>query len=109
MKRKPVVPRELAASDAEAAVDWYVEQGTPEAALGFVRALERAFGHLARHPGSGSLRIGLELGLHGLRSWRLKGFPHLVFYVERDDHVDVWRVLHERRDLPSWLDDPEDA
>lgn len=35
------------------------------------------------------------------------GFPYLVFYVEQPGHLDVWRVLHARRDIPSWLRDPE--
>jgi toxin ParE1/3/4 len=26
-----------------------------------------------------------------------------VFYVEHASHVDVWRVLHGRRDLAAWL------
>lgn len=26
-------------------------------------------------------------------------YPYLVFYVERDDHIDVSRVLHGMRDL----------
>ena len=38
-----------------------------------------------------------------LRSWPLRGYPYLVFYVERDDHVDVWRLLHAERDIPAWL------
>ena len=36
-----------------------------------------------------------------------KRYPHLVFYVERDDHIDVWRVLHSQRDLPAWMREPE--
>jgi len=34
----------------------------------------------------------------GLRFWPLKRYPHLVFYVERTDHVVVWRALHGQRD-----------
>jgi toxin ParE1/3/4 len=29
----------------------------------------------------------------------------LVFYIERDDQVDVWRVLHAQRDIPDGLRD----
>jgi toxin ParE1/3/4 len=34
---------------------------------------------------------------------RVQRYPYLVFYVERDDHIDVWRVLHGQRDIPAWL------
>jgi toxin ParE1/3/4 len=44
---------------------------------------------------------------HAMPVRRLKKYPHLVFYVERSDHVDVWRVLHGMRDIPSWMQDPD--
>jgi toxin ParE1/3/4 len=72
-----------------------------------VDAVEQAFAHLSRHPGTGSPRYAHELNLPGLRFWRLTRFPHLVFYVERDDHVDVWRVLHGERDMAAWLQEPD--
>ncbi|MGB8149528.1 MAG: type II toxin-antitoxin system RelE/ParE family toxin [Azonexus sp.] len=46
-----------------------------------------------------------ELSLPDLRFWPLKRFPYLVFYVERESHIDVWRVLHGKRDIPVWLQD----
>jgi plasmid stabilization system protein ParE len=27
--------------------------------------------------------------------------------VERSDHIDVWRVLHGMRHIPSWMQDPD--
>lgn len=44
----------------------------------------------------------------GLRTVRLKGFPWLVFYLEFETHVDVWRMLHAKRDMPVWLSDADD-
>jgi len=38
-----------------------------------------------------------------LRTIGLKGFPWLVFYREGETHVDIWRVLHAKRDMPAWL------
>ena len=73
------------------------------AASGFVDALEAAYRHIARHPASGSSRYAHELDLPDLRSWPLSRYPFLVFYVECPQHIDVWRVLHTRRDLPAWL------
>jgi toxin ParE1/3/4 len=101
VKRKRVIPRERANRDADEAVHYYLSAGGEKAALGFVDALERAYRHIARHPATGSLRYAHELDLPGLRCWRLKRYPYLVFFVERDDHVDVWRILHAERDIPA--------
>jgi len=100
---KRIVPRERANRDIAEAVDYYRSEAGEKAALGFVRALEQAFRHIARHPAAGSPRYAHELDLPGLRSWPLKRYPYLVFFVERDDHVDVWRVLHGERDIPAWM------
>ena len=100
-----VALRERAIADVEEAIDFYLAEASEEVALAFIGSLEQAYGHLAEHPGAGSPRYAHELDLPGLRSWSLKGYPYLVFYLERLDHIDVWRVLHGRRDLPSWLVD----
>ena len=109
MKARPVVPREQARRDVEDAVAYYLAQDAESAALGFVDALEKAYGHIGRHPASGSPRYAHELNLPGLRSWRLTRFPYFVFYVECPDHIDVWRVLHGQRDIPAWMQEPEGA
>jgi len=106
VKTKPVIPRTSAERDVDQAISHYLEQGSERAALGFIDALEQAYTHLSRQPASGSLRYAQELDIPGLRSWPLRRFPYLVFYLERDDHVDVWRVLHGRRDIPEWLREP---
>jgi toxin ParE1/3/4 len=100
---KPVVPRELANHDVDEAVAYYLTEGSDEAALGFVDALERAYRHISRHPASGSSRYAVELNLPGLRSWPLRRFPYLVFYIETKNCIDVWRVLHSARDIPAWM------
>lgn len=71
-----------------------------------VNALQRAYRHIAPHPATGSPRYAHELDLPCLRSWPLRRYPYLVFYVERDEHVDVWRVLHGERDIPAWMGEP---
>jgi toxin ParE1/3/4 len=102
-----VVLRERARHDVEAAVDWYREEAGEETALRFVNALEGALVHIGRYPSSGSGRYSMELAIPGLRCWKLERLPYLVFYVERADHVDVWRVLHGHRDIPAWMHDPD--
>jgi toxin ParE1/3/4 len=109
MKVKPVVPREQARRDVEDAVAYYLGEGAQAAALGFVDALETAYTHIGRHPATGSARYAHELDLPGLRTWSLTRYPFLVFYVERSDHIDVWRVLHGQRDIPAWMQEPEGA
>lgn len=106
MNPKPVIPRELASRDVDEAIDHCLGEGAVKAALDFVEALEKAYTHIARQPASGSPRYAHELNLPGLRSWPLTRFPSLVFYFERDDCVDVWRVLHGQRDIPAWMNEP---
>jgi toxin ParE1/3/4 len=103
MNPKPVVPRALANRDVENAVDHYVVEADERVALGFVDALERAYRTIQRHPAAGSPRYAHELGLPGLRTHLLKRYPYLVFYVEQVDRIDVWRILHARRDIPASL------
>ncbi len=103
MKAKPIIPRALANQDIDDAISQYLSEGTEQAALGFIDALERSYKHISRHPESGSSRHAHELDLPGLRSGMLKRYPYLVFYIERDDHIDVWRVLHGTGDIPAWM------
>ena len=103
MKAKTVVPREQANRDIDDAIAHYLGEGAEHAALSFIDELEAAYIHIARHPGTGSTRYAHELDLPGLRFWPLTRFPHLVFYFEQSDCIDVWRVLHGQRDVPAWM------
>jgi toxin ParE1/3/4 len=100
---KPVVLREVAARDVDEALTHYIHEGGAPVALGFIDALEAALRHIGAHAAAGSPRYAVELDLPGVRSWPVKGFPYLIFYVESEDHVDVWRVLHGQRDIPAFL------
>ncbi len=108
MKSKPVIPRVQANRDTEDAVGYYLGEGATSAALGFIDALEKSYSLISRHPAAGSLRYAGELNLPGLRFCPLGRYPYLVFYLERTDHIDVWRVLHGKRDIPAWMqEEPE--
>lgn len=100
---KPVVPREQAKRDVDEALAYYLSESAEAAALGFIDALEQAWGHISHHPATGSPHYAHELNLPGLRSWPLTRYHYLVFYAERADHIDVWRVLHGQRDIPAWM------
>jgi toxin ParE1/3/4 len=108
MTMLPVVPRELARADVEQAIEHYLAQAGRDVAFAFIDALEAAYAAIAANPAAATPCWGLELHLPGLRSYRLGIFPYLVFFIEREGCIDVWRVLHARQDIPSWLQD-EDA
>ena len=100
---KAVELRARAARDIEAAVDYYAAEAGEDVALRFISALTEAFGCLAGYPQSGTLRWSHELGIPGLRSWSLQGFPYVVFYFDRPSALDVWRVLQACSGTPASL------
>lgn len=99
---KPAIRSALAGADAEAALDWYMEEAPHMAAL-FINALEKAIARVERNPGVGSPRYAHELDIPCLRFWPLTKFPYAVFYIEHADHLDVIRVVHMSRDIPGTL------
>lgn len=107
MTSRPVIQRSLALQDIDNTLAYYLSEASERVALGFLEELERAYKHLARFPDSGSSRYAYELQLQGLRAWPLGTYPYVIFYIIADDHIDVWRVLHARRDIPTWLSGPE--
>ena len=99
--------RARAASDIDDAVDHYQREAGEAVALGFIESLERCVRQIARSPHLGSLRFSYELDIPELRVLGTRRFPYLIFYVPNDDSIDVWRVLHSRRDIPSTVaEDP---
>ncbi|MEQ8033428.1 type II toxin-antitoxin system RelE/ParE family toxin [Xanthomonas sp. WHRI 6106] len=102
---KPARWRPLALRDVDEAAAWYGEQAGLAVELAFTDALEVAVKTLMRHPGVGSSRHAVLLKLQHLRVWPLKGFPYLIFYIERDADVVIWRVLQMQRDIPAWMRD----
>lgn len=99
---KPLVRHERADEDVQEAIIYYLEHA-PEVALLFVTALEQTFHQIQRRPTIGSPRYAHELNLPGLRFRQCKLFPYMVFYVEAEHQIDIWRVLHGSRDIPTWL------
>ena len=98
-----------AAVDIDQAVDYYLAEADPDIAQRFVDAVERAVGQISRSPQSSSLRFSYELEIPDLRVRPLARFPYLVFYVVGEEVVDVWRILHTRRDIPIAMGDGIDT
>ncbi|MCY4163890.1 MAG: type II toxin-antitoxin system RelE/ParE family toxin [bacterium] len=95
--------RAAASTDIHSAATYYRDQVNSQTAVDFIDQLEAAIEHLRRHPHIGSLQFSYELEIPDLRSWPLNKFPYLIFYVPKDNHIDIWRVLHSRRDIPAIL------
>ena len=75
----------------------------PHVAEDFLAQATDAQRNIESHPGTGSPRYSHLLEIPGLRCWPLDRFAHLIFYVERDDHLDVLRLLHQSRDIAAEL------
>jgi toxin ParE1/3/4 len=105
---KRVVPREVTERDVDEIADYYSDEASEHVAHGFVEAVREAYRAIGDRPGAGSPRHADLLGVAGLRSRKLRRYPYLVFYVELEDHIDIWRVLHEQRDIPASLADSTD-
>ena len=105
---KPLRLREPAERDLLSAFEHYVKDA-PQVASHFIDAFEQARSCLERRPAIGSPRYAEPLQMPGLRSWALTGFPYLLFYVERAEYLEGIRLLHQRADIPAWLQDEGSA
>jgi toxin ParE1/3/4 len=103
---KPATLRPQAKRDRQDEVRYYRAKASPNIAKALVDASRVALEQLQQTPGMGSPRIGEMLDVPGLRSWRVSGFPLIWFYFEREDCLDVVRLLGERQDILSILNVP---
>ncbi len=88
-----VVRRPKAAEDVESHA-MYIAEGSVESALRFLERAEQTINGLAMFPGSGAPFPSNLSDLKGMRTKLVKDFPnHVVFYIERDDMIEVVRVL----------------
>ena len=106
MTIRKVVPRQKAEQDVDDAIDFYFGEGGADLALRFIDELEAAVAYISAHPDSGSPRYAAELDIPHLRHWSMQRFPYLIFYVLNGDAVDVWRVLHGKRDIAESMQKP---
>lgn len=90
-------------SDIERAIQHYANEDGEALALDFIDAVGRAIAQIERQPGIGSPRYSHELDIPGMRHWRLARFPYAVFYLPGEAWLDVMRLLHLQRDIPSGL------
>jgi toxin ParE1/3/4 len=82
----------------------FIAEDNVDAAIRYLRAANTAMQSLGDHPTRGSLYRTTNPKLKGLRRLAVPGFKnYLIFYYDRPTHVEIVRVLHGARDIPSIL------
>jgi toxin ParE1/3/4 len=83
----------------------YISQDNHEIALQFFDSTRLTIAQIARMPGVGGVFATNNPRLEGLRKWAVKDFrKYLIFYIDRDEVVEVVRILYATRDITSILD-----
>ena len=103
---KPIALRPQAREDRRNEVKYYRKEAGPKVAAKLVDALAGALQAIERQPRIGSPTLGHELGLDGMRTWLVDGFPLTFWYFEREAHLDVARLVGQRQDALG-IDIPE--
>ena len=94
---KPYRLRPRARADRRAEVVYYRKEAGAKVAAKPVEAMSKALAELELNPAIGSPTLGKAIGVEGLRTWRIDGFPLSFWYFERDDHVNVARLIGHRQ------------
>ena len=100
---KPAILRPQALRDRLVEVRYYRKEAGTKVAVRLVKPTNTALDQIELDPRIGSPVLGKILGIPGLRTLRVSKFPLLWFYFERDDHLDVVRMLGERQDVAAIL------
>lgn len=95
MPRLVILP---AARDDLVEIGDFIATDNPARAYTFVTEIEAKMVQAARHPARFPARDDLHQGLRSARHGR-----YLIFFTEVGDEVQVVRVLHGARDLPTIL------
>jgi hypothetical protein len=100
---KPVIPGDRAVRDVEHAVDDDLEVGAGRAGWDLIDVLQAVSRPDRGAPGDRFASLRLRAGCsRGCADGRCST-SGMRCGVERTDHVDVWRVRHECRDIPELL------
>ena len=101
MKKPEIILRPKAREDI-AEIGAYIGLDNPEASVAFQQMLQNFYKVLADLPEIGSVRNFDNPELEGLRMWRIPRFKnYLIFYRLTSEKVEIVRVLHGARDIPS--------
>lgn len=103
---KQIVRRPKATEDVEAHAK-YMAEGNLDTALRFLDHAEQTINGLKQFPESGAPFPSRVPELQGMRTKLVKDFPnHVIFYIEREDVIEVVRVLRGGQDMGVELEQP---
>lgn len=98
--------QEAAERDILSQIEWYASLGLGDIARRFQTSVWAAIDSLSNMPNAGAPKPSCNAKLAGLRSWPVRGFgEHNVYYLAQFDRLTIIRVLHDKRDIGSILDD----
>jgi toxin ParE1/3/4 len=84
----------------------YLAKRSGDAGVRFLRAADATFEQLAAMPELGQRQDFGGDRLVGVRAWQIRGFEnYLVFYRPIQGGVEIIRVLHAARDVPTVFED----
>jgi toxin ParE1/3/4 len=98
-----VLLRQQVELEIDAGFRHYLKEAGGKVAGDFLDQISAALAHLDAFPQSGSPQYRHLFHDIDLRFWMLRRFPYVIFYVVRDDYVDVIAMLHQHADIPSIL------
>ena len=104
---KPARVRPAAITDRLSGARYFRDVAGSAVAERCLTSKRAALGRIEANPAIGSPAHGISLDIPGLRSWPADDFQVLWFYFEREDHVDVIRLLGERQDIATILAGPD--
>lgn len=96
----------LLAEQDLAEIHLHIGRDSPASAERFLDAVEHAIAVLLEKPRVGRSREFCSPRAQGMRSWVVSGFEnYLIFYRARTEGIEVVRLVHGARDIPSLIDD----
>ncbi|MFZ4699000.1 MAG: type II toxin-antitoxin system RelE/ParE family toxin [Candidatus Methylumidiphilus sp.] len=105
MSKRVIFFHQKALEDIEE-ITCFIAEDSPKSALSFREMLEQACELLAEMPDMGVARNFTHPLLTDVRLWPLERFEkYLIFYRAQLDTLEIIRVLHGARDLPSLFAD----
>ena len=93
----PIEWTETASEDLDGVADYLLAEGVAfEAVEEYVKRIFKAPEHLAAFPGAGK-----PGRMPGTRERLVKDTPYALIYAERDNKVQILRVMHGSRQFPE--------